>query len=43
MFLSMDKKRNKNWSVLIALPLAAFLLGKMVGDMMNKDMLHKRG
>ena len=43
MFLSMDKRRNKNWSVLVALPLAAFLLGKMVGDMMNKDMPFKRG
>lgn len=43
MFISMDKQRNKNWSVLLALPLAAFLLGKMVGDMRNKNMLHKRG
>ncbi|GEM_PF-2589158 len=43
MFISMDKRRNKNWSVLIALPLAGFLLGKMVGDMMNSNTMLKRG
>ncbi len=34
MFKAMNKPRNKNWSALIALPLAAFMLGRMVGKMM---------
>lgn len=37
MFVTMDKGRNRNWTALIALPLAAFMLGKMVSDMMSKD------
>lgn len=34
MFLATRKHRNKNWSALIALPLAAFFLGRMFGKMM---------
>lgn len=34
MLLTMDKNRNTNWAALIALPLAAFMFGKMMGEMM---------
>ncbi len=35
MFMALEKQRNKNWAALIALPLAAFMAGKMLGEMMS--------
>ena len=35
MFIALDKHRNKNWAALIALPLAAFMAGKMLGEMIS--------
>ena len=35
MFMALDRRHNKNWAALIALPLAAFMAGKMLGDRMS--------